>query len=377
MKKLFLVLLFIPVLAFAEPMYSPTWGFHIDLPEGYDYIDGDLKDRFSFSGPEGLMFDLVVYDGRYNSLLELANDINRRLSNQGEVDFFQYRDKQAAIISLVFGDYIGWGLAVELGDRLPSGYTPAKRPVLLALAYGPANKRELEIFNLSALDSISPTLAERRYPGPIMEYSYPRGEASNTLLSNGLSVIIRENDAEASQVLIEREFAIMRAYLNTSYLYDACIRYYRFIYRDSWDRITNAASVIANNLGGFNANTDEQKRAFAQRTLNYVQGFSYERDMSGSDFLNLMTAAIEGRGDCDNRAMLFAIILAHAGIRGSMMLSFHYSHAMGLADIAGSGARFEALGTHWLVAETTANIDIGLIDQELADIRQWFAIVFE
>jgi len=355
-------------------MYSPTWGFYIDLPEGYEYIDGDARDRFSFSGPEGLMTDIIVYDGRFNSILELVNDINGRLSNRGDADFFMYRDKNAAIIKLTFGSYDGWGLAVEMESAVPGN----RRPLLLVLAYGDANKKELEVFHLSVLDSVSPTPAERRYPGPIMEYGYPRGEARNTLLgSSGLSAMIYENDAEASQVLIEREFSILRAYLNTSLVNDAAVRYYRLIFRDSYDRITNAAAVIVRQFGGHLAVTDEQKRTFAQRVLTYIQGFEYERDMSGSDFLNLVSAVTEGRGDCDNRAMLFAIVLSHANIRGALMLSFHYSHAMGLAEVTGTGARFESHGIQWLVAETTANINIGLIDQELSDIRHWFAVVFE
>jgi len=319
------------------------------------------------------MFDLVVYNGSFNTMPDLVKDVNRRISNQGDVDFFQYNGKQAAIIKLIFGDYDGWGLAVELGAA-----SAGIKPMLLALAYGPeSRKNPLELFHISALDSIAPTAAERRCPGPVIEYSYPRGEAKNTPLAmRGLSAMIHENDAEAAQVLIEREFKIMEYYLNTALLRDACIRYYRFIYRDSFDRISNAVSTIANNLGGNSIVSDADKRAFAQRALAFTQGFEYERDMSGSDFLNLVSAVTEGRGDCDNRAVLFAIILAKADIRGGIMLSHQYSHAMGLADVTGAGARFEALGTQWLVAETTANIDIGLIAQDESDPRHWFAVVF-
>jgi len=350
-------------------MFSPTWGFFIDLPEGYHFTDGDGRDRFSFSGPEGLMFDIIVYNGRFNTMLELVNDVNRRLSNRGEADFFQYRDKQAAVMKLTFGEFDGWGLALGLENAAAA---------MLALSYGPAGKEGMELFHLSALDSISPTAADRRYPGPVMEYSYPRGELKNTPLAvRGLSAMIYEHDAEAAQVLIEREFSILGAYLNTPYLQAACIRYYRFIFRDSYDRIFNAASAVVRNFNGHAVSANEQKRAFAQRVLTFVQGFEYERDLSGSDFVNLVTAITEGRGDCDSRAMLFAMLLFNANMRGAIMLSHYYSHAMGLAEVAGSGARFEALGTQWLVAETTASIDIGLIDQQQTDIRHWFAVVFD
>jgi len=374
MRKIIILLVFIPVFTFAESMYSPTWGFLLDLPAGYEYIDGDGRDRFSFSGPEDLMFDLVVYHTLFNSMQELVADVNTRISNKGDVDFFTYNGRQAAIMKLTFSSYDGWGLAVEL-DYPPGS---AKQPMLLALAYCPADRTDLELFNISALDSICPAPAERFYPGPIMEYSYPRGALKNTPLAvRGVNALVYENDAEAAQVLIEREFLIMQAYLNTPYLQDASIRYYRFIYRDSFDRITSAASAIANNFGGNFILTEDQGRIFAQRTLSFVQGFNYERDLSGSDFINLVTAITEGRGDCDSRAMLFAVILFHANIKSAIMISHHYSHAMGLADIAGNGARLESYGIQWLVAETTANIDIGLIAQDQSDPRNWFAVLFE
>jgi len=375
MKKLFVLLFIIPVFVFAEPLHSPTWGFCIDLPEGYNYVDGDAKDRFSFAGPEGLMFELIVYKDRYNSMLELANDVNKTVANKGEVDLFQYRDKQAVMIRLIFGEQEGWALGVELDNiSNPSG----QRPILLALAYGPASKKQLDMFNTSALDSIAPSFADRYYPGPITEYCFPRGEAKKKNLAlKGLSAMIYENDAKASQELIEREFKIMEAYLNTDMLQASCIRYYRFVFRDSIDRITDAASAIARHLGVDAIKTDAQKMEFAQKVLSFTQGFRYERDLKGSDFINLVSAVTEGKGDCDSRAMLFAVILAHADIKSGMMLSHHYSHAMGLADIPGAGARFDSHQTKWLVAETTAKINIGLIDQQQSNPNYWFAILFE
>jgi hypothetical protein len=375
MKRIFL-LIFLPLFLFtqillAESMYSPTWGFFVDLPEGYEYIDGDGRDRFSFAGPSGLMFDLIIYNNRYNSLQSLTEDVNRRLNNRGDVDFFLYNGKRAAIIKLMFDNFDGWGLAIEIGN------TERQNPMLLALAYGPSNRTDLEIFNISALDSISPSSAELLYPGPIMEYAYPRGELQNVTLANGINVTFRQNDAEASQDLIEREFAILQQYLHSPYLLEASIRYYRFIYRDSYDRIINAVETITHHYGGSPFLNDAEKRAFAQRILSYIQNFIYERDFSGSDFLNLVTAITESRGDCDNRAMLFAIILSNTNIRSAIMVSYHHGHAMGLADVQGSGARFESYGTHWLVAETTAFVDIGMIAQDQSDPQHWFAIIFE
>jgi hypothetical protein len=377
MKRFFLLLLLTltlttPAFIAAASLYSPTWGFLLDLPEGYEYTDGDGTSRFSFSGPSEAIFDIVVYNGTYASINDLVNDVTRRIGNRGDAAFYQYRDKQAALIELDFGNAAGYGLCVELA---PAGNT---KPFLLALAYGPRDVPALQLFHISALDSICPTVEERYYPGPVIEYSFPRGEQKRSALaSTGVSAMIRENDARAAQVLIEREFTILANYADTPFWQDAWIRYYRFIYRDSFDRIAPAANALVQSWNGQNANTDETKRAFAQRALSFVQGFGYERDLNGSDFLNLVTAVTEGRGDCDPRAMLFAIILNHAGIRAAIMVSPHYSHAMGLADIAGTGARFELYDLQWLVAETTANVNIGLIDQEQNNPRYWIGVFLD
>jgi hypothetical protein len=243
--------------------------------------------------------------------------------------------------------------------------------MLAALSFGPASEEGLDLFHMSAIDSIAPSPEDRHFPGPIMEYGYNRGELKRgPLFLEGETALIRENDAEIAQALIEREFNVLKNYADTPYWQGAWVRYYRFVYRDSRDRIADAASVLARRWRGGD-------REFAQKALTFVQGFKYERDTAGSDFVNLVSAVTEGRGDCDSRVMLWAIILAHADIRAAMMISREYSHAMGLADIAGAGARFETHGTKWLVAESTANVDIGLIAQDQSGVEAWLGVVFE
>ena len=370
MKRIIISLMLtiqVTVFVFAESMRSPTWGFFLDLPEGYVFTDGDGRDRFSFSGPMGLKFDLVIYDGRFESVQDLVIDINRRLSNRGEGDFFMYQDKQAAIMELIFDDFTGYALCIEF----------APKKMMAALAYGPSDVKDIDLFHLSALDSIAPSISEKLTPGPIMHYSFPRGALNNITIAGEIPAMIYENDAEAAQILIEREFAVLAAYVNTDHWQKAWYRYYRFIFRDSFDRIVNPAFALAQAWGGTEAATPQTKRAFAQRALAFVQGFEYERDLAGSDFLNLVTAITEGKGDCDPRAMLWSIILTCADIRAGIMVSRQYSHAMGLADIEGAGARFDAFGVRWLVAETTAAVDLGLIAQDVSDPQHWIGVVFE
>ncbi|MDR1899747.1 MAG: hypothetical protein LBQ55_07060 [Treponema sp.] len=418
-----LCLLAVP--AAAEPLYSPAWGFRLDLPEGYEYREGDGRNTFSFRSPEGAVFDLAVYQGRYASVEALVNETARRIGSEGDVSYFDYHGKKAALMELEFAGNEGWGLAVELaapaegqggaGSRpgappdtppdTPQG--PSKGPPqLLALAYNPRGKTELLALHLSCLDSIAPTGAERLKSGPVTEFGYPRGALKKTPLAGlELEALIAEHDAEGARALVTREFGILRRHLFTPDWQEAWVRFYRMIYRDSWERLADAAfqlerywngepgpaaggvtsagtaglagSATAAGTAGAGLADGERSRELARKALRWVQGFEYERDLMGSDFVDLVSAVTEGRGDCDSRAMLWAIVLAQANIPSSIMVSREYSHAMGLADIPGAGARFEAGGKQWLVAETTAAVDIGLIGSGVSDIAGWLAVIFE
>jgi len=395
-KKVLLPLIFIFFCSFifSAPLYSPTWGFAMDLPEGYVYTGGDGKDRFSFENAEGARLDLVVYHagaGRaapYASLEELARDVHRRLNNStGTAEFFEYRQKEAWAMELSFSlpnaggrtsSMSGWALCLALGNPNAAPENPANRtaprPMLLAMAYGPAEKEDLLAFHLSALDSLAPEEGDRLVPGPITEFAYPREKRVKVpLFGLGIEASIYEEDAEAAQALVDREFQLLSRYLTAPNWQEAWSRFYRAIHRDSFERLADAAFQIERKLNV----PPRENRDFAEQALKWVQSFRYERDLVGSDFVNLVSAATEGRGDCDSRAMLWALVLRQANIPSAIMVSRHYSHAMGLADLGGTGARFEINGQKFLVAETTANVAIGLIGETVSDIEHWLGIVFE
>jgi hypothetical protein len=408
---LFLFLFILPAFGFSAPLYSPAWSFRLDLPEAYEYTGGDGKTRFSFSHKDGAVFDLAVYHKAGQTMKALVDDTIRRLGSRGDVSYFEYGNKLAALMELRFSDpesgnsgnrnpgrnsgapLEGWALCVELGrgdhENAGSRGAAADSPLLLALAYGPPGKTELPFLHLSALDSIAPSEMERRLPGPITAFSYPRGEQRKRRLAGfAFEALSGEHDAEAAQALVDREYAILRRYLFSEQWREAWIRFYRVIYRDSWERLADAAFQLERHWnamtpagGGEEAGPPlqpgEENRSFAGKALGWVQSFAYERDLLGSDFVNLVSAAFEGRGDCDSRALLWAIVLSQANIPAAMMVSREYSHAMGLADLEGPGARFEEAGKKWLVAETTAPVGPGLIAQDLSATEAWFGVFFE
>jgi hypothetical protein len=404
----------------AYPIYSPTWGFALDLPEGYELTGGDRRDRFSFASPDGAVLDLVVYrtaaDGErtqggrnqgsasgYNSVEEAAAGVRQRLGSTGDMETFNYRGKKAVLFELSFSNPAsegrnsgrnvmnsGWGLCLELNAD-----STGKAPLILALAYGPAAREDLQVFHLSALDSLCPSQADRKTPGPITEYSFPRQKRAPLPLA-GIEeeALFYENDGDAAQYLVDREFALLKRYLDSRQWREAWIRFYRAIYRDSFDRLANAAFILerkwnaetasvqsgapvpADKPPGPQEKMDAVNLSLASKALAWVQNFNYERDLMGSDFVNLVSAVTQGRGDCDSRSMLWAIILTHADIPAHIMVSRSYGHAMGLADLKSTGAHFEMAGKRWLVAETTAQVNIGLIGQNVSQVDKWLGIEF-
>jgi hypothetical protein len=378
MNKIFSFCIFLfasPLLLQASPINFSSWGFSLDLPEEYELVDGGLQNAFSFQSSAGAFFDLQI-DVSGVSLEALAQDVQKQLNNKGETEIFDYRGGKAFIIELDFvnnGSRItGYGLGFELErkDRVV--------PLLLALAYNRAESGDMTFLHTSALDSIAPVHGARLYPGAITAYSFPRGELKTLpLAGGGGKALFRENDALAAQYVVDREDMVMARYVSSPLWKEAWRRFYRTIYRDSFERIKNAAFILERmwNVPALD------NRNLADKALSWVQTFIYERDLDGSDFVNLVTAVTEGRGDCDSRALLWAVVLRQADIPTAIMVSREYSHAIGLADIAdaenGGSARFSFAGKRWLVAETTAKVGIGLIGESVKDPHYWLGVELE
>jgi hypothetical protein len=389
---------------YPEPYSSPRWGFHLDLPADYQLVREQAK-GLSFRNPQDSVFEISPAAGENPAacLTQVLRRLGSGTNGTGGTapEPFDYHGRPAALARLEFSldsrgnprpspgqgrAYLGWGLCVDRGEDL-----------LLALAYGPAENSQ-EVLHLSCLDSLAPGAAEQRYWGPITAFTWPRGELVETPLYNsGVTALIGAADAEAAQDLVDREFQVLRRFQRSPQWREAWGRFYRMIRRDSWERLRDALFRLERSwsaealLGSSNTQPGQSgdagdhsrgpgglsDRELASRALSYVQDFRYERDLMGSDFVNLVSALTEGRGDCDSRALLWALFLAQANIDAGIMVSQEYGHAMGIADIEGAGARFPFENRHYLVAETTAKVDLGLIGRNVSEIAKWLGIVFD
>ncbi|MFO7729753.1 MAG: hypothetical protein R6V86_03205 [Spirochaetia bacterium] len=229
----------------------------------------------------------------------------------------------------------------------------------------------------SAMDSLA--IGDRGLvePGPISQSvsPYPAQEVARYEIQfDGRDVPVALSSAalEATQEVIEREARVLSVYGGTEYAEAAWKRYYRIVYRDLFVRSRPLYSALQTYLSPRNNSPEE----IAAVLLAWVQGFQYERFESLSDFLSPLRAAVESRGDCDSRGMLYTILLHHYKIDAILMVSSVYKHSMAAVEVDGQGARFPYNDTQYLVAETTDQVELGLIDQNMSNTNAWIGIDF-
>lgn len=372
----------------AEPVVSPTWGFLIDLPEGFELSGGDRRNRFSFADAmTSANVDMVAYaPGRFASPEALLLDIGKRLSSASDPTPFEYRGLKAALVDLSFtapfGQAEGWALAVELGSGAAGASSPGRPPLLVMLSYAKEGEGNATMRCLSALDSLAPRPQDRFAPGPMSVFAYPPSGAEQVEIVVGetkAEAVVDASDAEAAKALVDREFGILQTYANARNWKEAWTRFYRSIWRDSYERLAGVSFAVERALTGSEGRGQDDRasgRRLAEGALAWVQSFAYERDLMGSDFVDLVSAATERRGDCDSRALLWAIVVQHANLDAILMVSREYGHAMAAVESGGGGARFPFKNGDWIVAETTAKVSLGMIGKNVSDPAKWLGIDF-
>jgi hypothetical protein len=193
-----------------------------------------------------------------------------------------------------------------------------------------------------------------RFDGSRLPFAYDNGEL------------------EASSVLVEREARVLAPYgaLDEETAYDAWRRYFRQIYRDNFMRLESVALEIEDILEERDVSRDQ----YPEEILDWLQGFQFSRAGGLSDFMPPILCLSTSAGDCDSLAMTYVIILHHLGFDAIMMASNRYDHALAAVDVAGQGARYTYEGRDWLIAELTADVEIGQIRADIADPSGWIGV---
>jgi hypothetical protein len=309
--------------------------------------------------------------------------------------------------------------------------------VLLAYTASASYTKNRDLL-LSIIDGFSADAAARSRPGPIGSQARAKltstsaapaspnaapaapGSTSAATIRFGkatLSIPWQAQEGAVAQETVEREYRVLTPYgAQPALLQAAMKRFYRMVWRDSqasleylalelsraWDSGAWAGKERSPTLVGARTESDApaqagagavssraasaaegprfgapaQSREYAAALLAWTQEWRYERSPQGSDVVNPLSAAMEGRGDCDSRALVLISLLRRENIEGILLISLVHEHALGAFDLPGAGARYPYGERQWLVAETTAKVDIGLIDQRQSAIADWFAIDF-
>jgi len=338
--------------AFGNERYS-DWGFSIDLPEGFELEQGDGETRFSFGSPDGAVkVDIAVYPReKFKTAKAGADDTVLRLSGRGSFSSFQYEGRDAAIGELNLGSGASAlrGIGFFVNDAEPpagADGVPAGSGVydLVVLAYTQAAVYEdYKDFVESSIDGFSALYSRRAVPGPMgtkCRAALGAARPTEAALRFGEATIKsgwNPREAAVSQAVVEREYRVLSAYADEPELIQAAIqRFYRMIFRDAtpaldalalemsaaWEtgawagkRPSSTIPTLPAGSPGeprFGATADP--RAYAGALLSWVQGFKYERDPKGSDVVNPISSAFQGRGDCDSRALVMSILLRRENI---------------------------------------------------------------
>jgi hypothetical protein len=373
-------------LAQAEQLKSQL-GFYVDMPAGFTLKGGDGKARFAFADPEGGMeFDILGYEsGRFSDAKAIANASLTKLGSSGDATPYAYEGRSAIFAELGFSldGKKQRGYAVFIAGRrktedkgAPGSPTAGIENSYALIAYtSEAEFAAYSDFILSCLDAFSIDRAAQRSPGPVSQFTLdwpPARDAERTvaLPSNG-SASLPWSDEEAAQEADTdaREYKVLTAYANEAELSkDAWARFYRMVYRESAARLDRLSLEASRLLGG------SDPTETARRVLAWVQGFVYDRDQKGIDFIPPLAAAYGAKGDCDSRAVVAAIVLERLGIDSILMVSREYSHAMLGVDVPGGGQRFDFNGKKYLVGETTTKVGLGMIAASMADWSKWMGI---
>jgi hypothetical protein len=371
------------VAALASPVGAKEIAFDtgafFDLPSGFTPGDGDGKTGFSFTDPEkGMELDVRIFaPGRYASAGTMAADLLGQIGSKGDSSRFTYQGRDAVIADLDFvvdaGSRKGYAVFIAGALSASDAAQPGSGYALVAFAEATRFDSYSELL-ISCLDAFSIDRVARRYPGPVSQFLLPVPSAHTemktvVLPSGSISLPWSTQESRDELSLAQREFHVMTMYLQSeTFWVDAWARYYRMVYKESSTLLDALAKAFADSLP-VNDPTE-----CARRVLAWVQGFHYERDFSGIDFVPPLTAAFERRGDCDSRAMVMAIILERLGIDCVLMVSREYSHAMCAVDVPGGGQRFIFNGKAYLVAETTAKVGLGMMDSSQADFSKWLGV---
>ena len=377
MKKIIycLILFFVGIsVSFAEILNSPTWGYSVDLPEEFILVDKNGADSYMFEN--AFVSSTVILKAykkeKFSSSLEAMETVMKQLGAEFECAETDWRNTDCIISQFAFNiggaSNTGWAVSSLLQDS--KGY-------VVMLCYSPTEVfYDLEQFVISCVDSLCIDYGSYYSPGPLTSFAFPKGEVQNhtvEIAGEKIDFTLDSSDIEADRFVVEREYSVLCLYQDSEMWVEAWQRYYRQVYKNAYSRLKIAAFNIYNRLIK-TCESENPEIELAQKLLSWTQGFDYVRDFTSTDFTPI-TASITGTGsDCDSRAMLLACLLHHMNYDTCLFVSAEFSHSLFGIVLDKAGAKINIDGRQFLLGETTAQVDIGLVPANMNQTDKWIFV---
>jgi len=367
---------------FGESITDNNFEYSMDIPEGYnivDYSEDGMSYMLTHPNNNVSLIVKINKEEKSNSAKVLKQNFGK-LNAKGAVDSFYWNEAETAIslFSMTLDDnYDGWSVCAPLKQN---DY------YITLLCYSPTKSMKInEQFIMSTLNSLCTDFEKYNTPGVIVSYAYPNEGVKKLTLNianQKINTSIDKIDAEASQFVVDLEYAVLCLYANHDKKMDAWQRYYRMIYRDAYGRLSQVSEDIFQVLYpvAHKKNAEAEEITYAQYLLSWVQNFDYIRgeDKTSADFTSL-PGAISGKGsDCDSRSLLLCVLLKSLGIESLLLISPEYSHAMCVTEIEAPGQVYTLPGTnrYFIYGETTAkNVTWGMIAKDFSDASKWVPVI--
>jgi len=366
-----LIFLFTSVIAGAEEFYIEEYDYFLDIPAGWQVYDVSDISRAAFANSSlTAVVQVISMAGEsYQSADTMYEELRTEIGAEGDAAPFLFSGRDSVLSDLVF---------ISSGDKMRGYFVfiDGRQSDFILMAFsGISYYEETHDFLLSVLDSFSPSRMEKYHPGPVSQFYYPfpgRDEQQTVLIINNRqgSIPYDQKEIAATQVLIEREARILASYDEKENRAEAWQRYYRMIYRDNYHRLDNLHLFLKNifRTGG------EGVADLPRDLLVWVQDFSYSRTGTLADLQSPLSSALTRTGDCDSRALLYTMLLHRFKIDTLLLVSSRYSHSLAGVNVPGQGARIHFDDNSYLIAETTDQVDLGLIDRDMADPSGWIPV---
>ena len=393
MRKISIIFLLylITFSAFAEIITSEKFTYSIDFPEGYEITDMEKDETTVIFKNKYLLAHALIRvwpESKFKSADAALKDTLARIKATADYSDAIWRRQKCSIASfespllLPDGAAKGWGACIPL---------PQKKGYLSLLSYSPAEHYDdLAQVLISVVDSVLIDAGSFREPGLITGAFYPRKSPKSinlTISGKTIPTQVDSIDKEASQFVIDREFSVFSFYAanNLPEMYDAWVRFYRLLARDSMERVKKVSFDIYSALREDCEKKDSAspEAALAQTLLYWSQDFHYERKSSSYDKADIesIPAILEGgSSDCDGRSLLLMCILKNCSLDSCMFISAQYSHALLGVYLPGKQGQTIKVddnegGKDYIVGETTAkNLTLGMMSASMTDRKNWMSV---